>query len=132
MISLRLKYNKMKFVFYRCGFICLFAAMVFAVQHGYAQADTGYNKIPLSLPEYLFLTGKNNFGYAAQKFNVNMAEADIETARIFPDPELSVGAFNNQNQSLKLGYGFNAGLSTTFELGGKERPGSIWPKVNCS
>lgn len=111
----------MKPFHYRFRFICLCAAALFVFQKNFAQTDTSYNKIQLSLPEYLFLTGKNNLGYAAQKFNVNMLEADIETAKIFPDPELSVGAFNNQNESLKLGYGFNAGLSTTFELGGKRR-----------
>jgi cobalt-zinc-cadmium efflux system outer membrane protein len=88
---------------------------------GLTQIDTSFNKIELKLSDYLFLVGQNNLGYAAQKFNVNMSEADIETAKIFPDPQLNTGAFNNQNQTLKLGYGISGSLSKTFELGGKRK-----------
>lgn len=97
------------------------AAVLFLCTHAFAQTDTSFSRIGLGLGEYLHLVGKNNLGYAAQRFNISMSEADIETARIFPDPELSVGIFNNQNESLKLGYGVNGGLSETFELGGKRK-----------
>jgi outer membrane protein TolC len=86
-----------------------------------AQVDTSFIRRPVSFTEYLSLVGKNNVSYAAQKFNVNIAEAGIETAKVFPDPELSLGAFDNQNEELKLGYGFNASVSTDIELGGKRK-----------
>lgn len=85
-----------------------------------AQVDTlclTANK--LSVTQYLSLVGKENLGYAAQKYNVNIAEAGIETAKIFPDPEFSFGGFDNQQAKMHLGQGLNAGLSTTLELGGK-------------
>lgn len=82
-------------------------------------ADTSFAKIKLPLVQFLSLVGKHNLDYQAQKYNVSIAEAQIESAKVFPDPELSLGAFDNQNETKKLGYGYNAGLSTTLELGGK-------------
>ncbi|QTE39738.1 TolC family protein [Mucilaginibacter gossypii] len=84
-------------------------------------SDTSFVKIKLPLIQFLSLVGKQNLDYQAQKYNVSISEAGIESAKVFPDPELSFGAFDNQNASKKLGYGYNAGLSTTLELGGKRR-----------
>lgn len=86
-----------------------------------AQTDTGFHRIPLSLNEYLDMVTNRNRGYAAQQYNINIAEAGIETAKIFPDPQLSLDGFDNQHRKLKLAYGANAGLGTTLELGGKRR-----------
>jgi outer membrane protein TolC len=88
---------------------------------GYAQSDTSFIRKELKLREYLNLVGKQNLGYIAGQYNVSIAEAAIESARVFPDPELNVGAFDNQQSSLLLGRGYNAGISTTLELGGKRR-----------
>lgn len=38
----------------------------------------------LSFDEYLSMVGKKNLTYAAQKYNVSMAEASIQTANMFP------------------------------------------------
>ena len=86
---------------------------------GQAQVDTLSLKSKISVLEFLNRVGKENFGYAAEKYNVNIAEAGIETAKIFPDPEFSFGAFDNQQAKLKLGQGVTLGLGTTLELGGK-------------
>ncbi|WP_343689255.1 TolC family protein [Chitinophaga sp.] len=110
---------KRKLSHLKCGLLLLVSQLL--VGKSFCQVDTSFNKRGLEVNEYLFLVGKNNLGYVAQKYNVNMAEADIETAKIFPDPQLSVGAFNNQNESLKLGYGATAGVGKTFELGGKRK-----------
>ncbi len=86
-----------------------------------AQTDSLSFKKKASLPQYLRQVGKENLGYAAQQYNINIAEAGIEIAKIFPDPELSVSAFDNQQSTLKLGRGLEIGLGTTLELGGKRR-----------
>lgn len=86
-----------------------------------AQLDTGFVKIKLSLGEYLNLVGKQNLTYAAQRYNVNIAEAGIESAKVFPDPQLAIGAFDNQQATLHLGQGINGGISTTIELFGKRK-----------
>ena len=88
---------------------------------GYAQADTSFIKKEIKLGAYLNLVGRQNLGYLAGQYNVSIAEAGIESAKVFPDPELSVGAYDNQQSSLLLGRGYNAGISTTLELGGKRR-----------
>lgn len=96
-------------VFINCIAIC-----------GYAQIDTSVSpSSKLSLTEYLIKVGKGNLGYVAQQYNVNISEAGIESAKVFPDPQLSVGAYDNQQASLHLGQGYDLGLGTTLELGGK-------------
>ncbi|MGY0036592.1 TolC family protein [Pedobacter sp. NJ-S-72] len=87
--------------------------------NGQAQVDTLSLKSKISVLEFLNRVGKENLGYAAEKYNVNIAEAGVETAKIFPDPEFSFGAFDNQQSKLKLGQGVTLGLGTTLELGGK-------------
>jgi cobalt-zinc-cadmium efflux system outer membrane protein len=84
-------------------------------------ADTSFTKTSISYVDFIAFVGKNNFGYAAEKFNVNIAEANILSAGIFPDPELSFGWFDNGQRRMNMGYGFNAQLSWTLELGGKRK-----------
>lgn len=86
-----------------------------------AQSDTSFSTTRISLTEYLSLVAKQNLEYAAQKYNVSMVEANIEIAKIFPDPQLVLGTFDNQNASKHLGHGLNGELSTTIELGGKRK-----------
>lgn len=74
----------------------------------------------LSFEEYLSIVGKKNLGYASQKYNVSMAEAAIQTASMFPDPQLDVETTNNGvNQS--MGYVYGTSLGWTLELGGKRK-----------
>jgi cobalt-zinc-cadmium efflux system outer membrane protein len=88
----------------------------------HAQVDTALSlKTKLSIAQYLNMVGKENLGYAAQRYNVNIAEAGIESAKVFPDPQLSFDGYNDQHQKLGLAYGFDGSISTTLELGGKRR-----------
>lgn len=75
----------------------------------------------ITLEQYLNLVGKQSLSYIAAQYNVSIAEAGIESARVFPDPELSIGAYDNQQSTLHLGRGYNANIGTTLELGGKRR-----------
>ncbi|KIO76600.1 hypothetical protein TH53_14085 [Pedobacter lusitanus] len=107
----------MKFTKY-LSLLAFLTAMSF---NGQAQVDTLSLKHKISVEQYLSRVGKENLGYAAEQYNVNIAEAGIETAKIFPDPEFSAGAFDNQQAKLKLGQGLTFGLGTTLELGGKRK-----------
>lgn len=78
-------------------------------------------KQPLTFDEYLNNVKNSNIDYLAEKYNVDIAEANVKAAKVFPDPELSVGYANNQNWDLRMGYGVDAELSYTLELGGKRR-----------
>ncbi|MDR0757157.1 MAG: TolC family protein, partial [Tannerella sp.] len=59
--------------------------------------------------------------YLVEKYNVDIADVKVNAARVFPDPELSVSYANNQNWNLQMGYGFDAELNWTLELGGKRK-----------
>ncbi|MCX7743102.1 MAG: TolC family protein [Flavobacteriales bacterium] len=63
----------------------------------------------------------NNFQYLAEKQNLSIAEAQVIQAGISPDPEISFGYFDNDNQRTAMGYGFSTELSWTLELGGKRK-----------
>lgn len=78
-------------------------------------------KRTLTFNEYLNNVRNNNISYLAEKYNVDIAEANIKAAKVFPDPELSVSYANNQNWNLQMGYSFDAELSYTLELGGKRK-----------
>jgi cobalt-zinc-cadmium efflux system outer membrane protein len=78
-----------------------------------AQTDT------LDFGTYLRKVGQHNLGYAAEKFNTDIAAANVISAKVFPDPELSAGVFDNGQRRMQMGSGFSSGLSWTLELGGK-------------
>lgn len=64
----------------------------------------------LSFQEYLNQVGKNNLSYLAEKYNVNIADAEVIAQKVLPDPELTFeGADEN----------FSVGLGYTLELGNK-------------
>lgn len=74
----------------------------------------------LNFEEYLSLVGKKNMGYAAQRYNIGMAEASIQTASMFPDPQLDLETTNNGVKE-NMGYVYGASLGWTLELGGKRK-----------
>ncbi|MDR2968903.1 MAG: TolC family protein, partial [Tannerellaceae bacterium] len=86
-------------------------------------AVNGYpqEKQVLTFNEYLNNVKNSNVSYLAEKYNVDIADAGVKAAKVFPDPELSVGYANNQNWNLQMGYGVDAELSWTLELGGKRK-----------
>jgi cobalt-zinc-cadmium efflux system outer membrane protein len=86
-----------------------------------AQIDTTFVSIKMNYPDFLSLVSKNNLGYAAQKFNVDIAQSEAEATRVFPDPELAIGASDTGQRRMQMGYGFSTELSWTLELGGKRK-----------
>ncbi|WP_407500550.1 TolC family protein [Elizabethkingia anophelis] len=95
----------------------IIAAIAFLGMSGIAKAQ---QKELLSFDEYLSMVGKKNLTYAAQKYNVSMAEASIQTANMFPDPQLDMEGSNN-GVSKNMGYTYGGSLGWTLELGGKRR-----------
>ena len=75
----------------------------------------------LTFNEYLDNVRNSNISYLAEKYNIDIAEANVKAAKVFPDPELSVSYTNNQNWNLQMGYGVDTELSYTLELGGKRK-----------
>ncbi|WP_223606313.1 TolC family protein [Chryseobacterium sp. OSA05B] len=77
-------------------------------------------KETLNFSDYLNEVREKNLSYAAQKYNVSMAEASILTAGIFPDPQLEMETSDN-GVSKKMGYTIGTSLSWTLELGRKRK-----------
>ncbi len=74
----------------------------------------------LRFDEYIRLVGKRNLGYAAQKYNISIAEASVQTAGMFPDPQLEAETTNN-GVNKNMGYVYGASIGWTLELGGKRK-----------
>ncbi len=104
---------------YTCSAILLL--LLLSSVQGRAQTDTLIVSEKVTLSQYLGLVGSHNLNLAAARYQVSIAEAAIESAKVFPDPELSIGAYDNQEAKLHLGRGYNAGISATVELGGKRK-----------
>jgi cobalt-zinc-cadmium efflux system outer membrane protein len=83
--------------------------------------DTTFPTRIMTYSDYMEAVVQNNLSYVAEKLNINIAQAAIEKAKIIPDPALSAGFFNNDQQHMKMGYGYDIGLDWTLELGGKRK-----------
>ena len=71
----------------------------------------------MTFAEYLAEVARANLDLAAQRAGATAAEAQIEIARILPDPALTVlGQYDPSGDSSAA---FGLGLSQTIELGGK-------------
>lgn len=64
----------------------------------------------LSFEKYLNEVGKNNLSYIAEKFNIQIAEAELISQKVLPDPEFTFEG-NDGGLDIELGY--------TVELGNK-------------
>lgn len=88
--------------------------MIFAMQTSNAQRILTYD-------EYIKNVREKNIEYIVEKYNVSIAEANAQAAKIFPDPELSFVYENNQDRTVQMGQVYTAELSYILELGGKRR-----------
>jgi len=101
--------------------VVFLSILLWSVLSSYGQADTSFKKVSISLNQYLSGVGKNNLDYIAEQYNVSIVAAGIESAKVFPDPEISLGAYDNQESTLHLGKGYSGMIGTSIELGGKRR-----------
>jgi outer membrane protein, heavy metal efflux system len=72
----------------------------------------------LSLAEFMAQVGHRNLDYAAQAFNVPIADAQVSVARLFPNPTLAWGTavdVSGQHQATS----YDLSLTQTILLGGK-------------
>ncbi|HHW81154.1 MAG TPA: TolC family protein [Bacteroidales bacterium] len=112
----------MKQTLYKSALIALLLLLGLDIS---AQTDTISNNYyvekPIDYNTYLNLIIDNNLSFAAEKFNVDIAEANVKSAHSFPDPELSFEGTDNGERRMKMGYEFAASLDWTLELGGKRK-----------
>jgi len=93
--------------------LIIIALLLIAFQ-SHAQRILTYN-------EYIKNVRDKNIEYIVEKYNVSIAEANAQAAKVFPDPELSFSYDNNQDIAVQMGQVFAAELGYTLELGGKRR-----------
>lgn len=80
-----------------------------------AQAQTmTYNRFMQAVVE-------KNTNYLAEKYNVDIAVANLQASKVFNDPELSVDYTNNQDWYMWMGQSLELGLSYDLDLAGVRR-----------
>lgn len=101
------------------GIVSLLCSGILYAQEGHTEQLA--NKHSIAYKAFLSKMIENNLSYAAERYNINIAEAEVQAAKVFPDPELSFGWFDNQQKRMQMGYGFEAEISWDLELGGKRK-----------
>ena len=71
--------------------------------------------------EYIRAVEQHNAAYLAERYQVDIAEAQTRAAHVFNDPEISLSYGNNQDWSLQMGQSVEAGLAYSFSLGNVRR-----------
>lgn len=96
----------------------LLAALCLTTAWGQPASSAG-DATPIDYKSYMHAVGERNKGYASEKLNIDIRQAEILSAGVFPDPELELAWFDNGERRQQMGYGFGTELSWTLELGGK-------------
>lgn len=76
---------------------------------------------PMTYDEFNKLVAEKNTLYLAEKYNIDIAAASLQAAKVFNDPELSVAYGNNQDWDLQMGQSVEVGLSINPDLAGVRR-----------
>ena len=71
--------------------------------------------------EYMDAVERQNAAYLAERFQIDIAQANTAAASVFNDPVLSIGYGNNQDWSLQMGQSVETGISYSFSLGNVRR-----------
>lgn len=71
--------------------------------------------------EYMDAVERRNAAYLAEKYQIDIAQANTAAAAVFNDPVLSIGYGNNQDWSLQMGQSVETGISYSFSLGNVRR-----------
>jgi cobalt-zinc-cadmium efflux system outer membrane protein len=95
-----------------------------------AQDKADHKQIPVSLSNYLSNVSKGNLEFIANQFNVSIAEAELKAAKVFPDPEVTVGYSNNEDRTLQMGQSVEAGISYPINFGNKRGAGIALARSN--
>ncbi|HUL29850.1 MAG TPA: TolC family protein [Thermodesulfobacteriota bacterium] len=74
----------------------------------------------LSLDTFLSEVAQNNLEYAAQRYNVSIAQAQVAKAKVYPNPTLGMGSSLSEKDMPST---LNLGITQTFLTAGKRRAG---------
>lgn len=76
---------------------------------------------PFTYEQFNKLVAEKNALYLAEKYNIDIATASVQAARVFNDPELSVAYGNNQDWDLQMGQTIEVGMSFNPDFAGVRR-----------
>lgn len=93
----------------------IFNIILLALAVSVAQAQS------ISYSQFMQSVVDNNTSYLAEKYNVDIAMANVQAAKVFNDPELSVEYGNNQDWYMYMGKSIDVGLSYDLDLAGVRR-----------
>jgi outer membrane protein, heavy metal efflux system len=96
-------------------FFCMaFFIIMFSCRALSAQSHAG----KLTCSDYLMRVTNGNIAGMAEKYNVEIASANLQAARALNNPQLSFSYADNQDNSKKMGKSYEAGLEYSFYVGG--------------
>lgn len=75
----------------------------------------------LSYNEYMKNVCEKNIGLMAERYNVDIATANLQASKVFNDPELAVSYSNNQDWNMQMGQSVEVELSYGLDLAGVRR-----------
>lgn len=75
----------------------------------------------LTYDQYMQAVVEKNVSYLAEKYNVDIAVANVQAAKVFNDPEFSIEYGNNQDWYMQMGQSLDLGVSYDLDLGGVRR-----------
>lgn len=75
----------------------------------------------ITYEQFIKEVAENNASYLAQKYDVDVALANLQASKVFNDPELSVSYGNNQDWFMQMGQSVEVELSYDLDLSGSRR-----------
>lgn len=75
----------------------------------------------MTYSQFMSTVAEKNAAYLAEKYNVDIATANVQAAKVFNDPELSVDYGYNQDRVLQMGQSVEMALSYDLDLAGERR-----------
>lgn len=73
---------------------------------------------PMTYGRFIKAVSEKNAAYLAEKYSIDIATAELQAAKVFNDPELSVSYGNNQDWSIQMGQSLETELSYDLDLAG--------------
>ena len=80
----------------------LLAALCLTTAWGQTASSAG-DATPIDYKSYMHAVGERNKGYASEKLNIDIRQAEILSAGVFPDPELELAWFDNGERRQQIG-----------------------------
>lgn len=95
--------------------IRLFVPFIFLLLHA-VPLQSQVNK-SLTLEEYLERVRVGNLEYAAERLEIDIADAQIISASVFENPSIEFSYYSNELRRMEMGEGVEVELSKTFSPG---------------